>query len=187
LGVVNLGVFFGLSGITLWLPQITRAMGFSNLATSFLVALPFVAATFAMIFWGRTGMWRANRFSQVALPALVAALGFAGAALTGSDAASLLSLTLAVIGIYASLSPLINLPASFLGGAAAASGTALVYAIGGVGAFLGPAMIGVLKEETGTYTAAMAALSGALVAAALIVLVLGRMMARPAPRAARAS
>ena len=37
------------SGITLWLPLIVQGMGFSNLATSFIVALPFVGAMVAMI------------------------------------------------------------------------------------------------------------------------------------------
>jgi ACS family tartrate transporter-like MFS transporter len=90
---------------------------------------------------------------------------------------ALVGLTLAVIGIYPSLSPLIGLPTSFLGGAAGAGGTALVYAIGGLGAFLGPAIIGALRQETGDYAAAMAALAVALVLAALLVLGTGRAIA----------
>ncbi len=176
-GFVNLGVFFGLSGITLWLPLIVQAMGYSNLATSFIVALPFVAAIVAMVLWGRSSDRRGELIWHVALPLLVAALGFAGASLAASDMLALMALSLAVIGIYPSLSPLINLPSSFLGGAAAAGGTALVYAIGGLGAFLGPAVIGILREETGGYAAGMAALAIGLVLAALIVLATGRAMA----------
>jgi len=56
-----------------------------------------------------------------------------------------------------------------------------VYAIGGIGAFLGPAVVGALKEETGGYAAGMATLSVALVLAAALVLVVGRAMA---PRSA---
>jgi len=47
-GLVNFGILFGLYGLTLWLPQIVQAMGFSNLATSLIVALPFVASLPAM-------------------------------------------------------------------------------------------------------------------------------------------
>src|SRR6185436_12106224 len=99
------------------------------------------------------------------------------ASMAASDVLALAGLTLAVIGIYPALSPLIGLPTSFLGGAAGAGGTALVYAIGGLGAFLGPAIIGALKQETGDYAAAMATLAGALVLAALLVLGTGRAMA----------
>ena len=175
-GVVNLGVFFGLSGITLWLPLIVQGMGFSNLETSLIVAAPFAAAMAAMVIWGRSSDARRELIWHVALPLLVAAAGFAGASVASSDAVALVALSVAVVGIYPALSPLIGLPTSFLRGAAGAAGTALVYAIGGVGAFLGPAVIGVLKEETGDYAAGMAALSVALILAALLVLATGRAM-----------
>ena len=151
--MVNLGAFSGLSGITLWLPLIVQGMGFSNLATSFIVALPFVGAMVAMIAWGRSSDARGELIWHVALPLLVAALGFAGASMVTSNVLGLIALSVAVVGIYPALSPLINLPVSFLGGAAGAGGTAIVYAIGGIGAFLGPAVVGALKEQTGGYGA----------------------------------
>jgi len=153
-----------------------QAMGFSNLATSFIVAFPFVAAILAMILWGRSSDRHRELIWHTALPLLIAALGFAGASLGASDWLTLIALSVAVVGIYPALSPLITLPASFLGGAAAAAGTALIYAIGGLGAFLGPAIIGALKQATGGYAAGMAALAAALVLAAFLVLAAGRAM-----------
>jgi len=65
----------------------------------------------------------------------------------------------------------------FLGGAAAAAGIAFANAIDNVGAFLGPFIIGVLTQRTGTYAASMAVLALSLVvSAAIIVLVLRRAM-----------
>ena len=54
LGVVYLGYAISYYGVQLWLPQIVQAMGFSNLATGFLVALPFAATMIAMFLWGRS-------------------------------------------------------------------------------------------------------------------------------------
>jgi ACS family tartrate transporter-like MFS transporter len=176
LGFVNFGVFIGLSGITLWLPLIVQAMGYSNLATSFMVAVPFAAAIVAMILWGRSSDRRGELFWHVALPLFVTAAGFAMASFAASDWVALVGLSLAVTGIYPALSPLIGLPSSFLGGAAGAGGTALIYAVGGVGAFLGPAAIGYLKQATGTYSAAMGFCALAMVFAALLVLGVGRAM-----------
>ncbi len=176
LGAVNFGILFGLYGITLWLPQIVQAMGFSTLGTSFIVALPFIASVPAMIFWGRSSDRRAERIWHVALPLLLAAAGFLAASASSSNAVSLLALSVALIGMYPTLAPIINLPSSFLGGQASAAGTALCYAIGSLGAFFGPSMIGVLKELTGGYAVAMAALATALVIAAIIVLAVGRAM-----------
>ena len=70
----------------------------------------------------------------------------------------------------------LRLPSSFLGGTAAAGGIALINSIGILGGFLGPFLIGVLKEHTGGYTSAMAMLAGVLLIAALMVLALGRAM-----------
>jgi ACS family tartrate transporter-like MFS transporter len=177
IGLVNFGILFGLYGTTLWLPQIVQAMGFSTLATSFIVALPFIAAVPAMIAWGLSSDRRAERIWHVALPLLAAAAAFLVASASASETVSLIAISAAVIAIYPVLAPIINLPKSFLAGAAGAAGTALCYAIGSLGAFFGPSMIGILKEATGGYSAAMAALSAALVIAALITLGLGRALA----------
>jgi ACS family tartrate transporter-like MFS transporter len=56
--------------------------------------------------------------------------------------------------------------------------------IGQLGGFLGATLIGVLKEQTGDYAAAMAVIGLILVVAAAIILLLGRSMA---PRRAAAS
>ena len=81
------------------------------------------------------------------------------------------------MGLLAAFGPFFSLPSSFLGGTAAAGGIALVNAIGALGAFFGPVIIGVLKEQTGNYASAMAALALGLVLSAAIVLALGRAMA----------
>lgn len=175
-GIANAGVFFGLAGITLWLPLIVQSMGYSNLATSFVVAVPFAFAVAAMILWGRSSDRHGELIWHVALPLFAAAAGFAIASVSSWNSVILAGLCLAVVGIYPSLSPLIGLPSSFLSGAAGAAGTALVYAIGGLGAFLGPFVIGALRESTGGYASGMAMLAIALVLSALLVLVTGRAM-----------
>ena len=80
---------------------------------------------------------------------------------------------------------LIALPSSFLGGSAAAGGIALVVSIGQVGSFIGSTLIGVLRERTGDYGAAMAAIGIILALATLIALWLGRALSgrQQAPQA----
>ena len=184
LGLVNFGIQCGLYGTTLWLPQIVQAMGFSNLATGFVVALPYVAAMAAMILWGRSSDKRGERIWHVALPILLAAAGFAGASVAQTDPLVLVALTLSMVGIVSAYGPFWSLPSSFLGGSAAAGGIALINTIASLGGFVGPTIIGVLKEQTGSYASAMAMLAIVFVVAALIVLALGRAMA---PRKVRFS
>src|SRR5258708_4740499 len=97
-------------------------MGFSNLATGFVVALPFTASMVAMILWGRSSDLRGDRIWHVALPALFAATGFVGASLAQSNLLSLVALSVALVGLLAMQPPFFSLLSSFLGGTAAAGG-----------------------------------------------------------------
>ena len=177
LGLVNFGILSGLYGVQLWLPQIVQAMGFSNLESGFVVALPFIVGMAAMIVWGRLSDARVERIWHLALPKLLAASGFAVASLTQNHLLVLVALTLVLAGLLAALAPMYSLLSSFLSGTAAAGGIALVVAIGTLGGFAGPTIIGVLKQTSGGYAASMAVLSGLLVLTAAIVGALGRTIA----------
>jgi ACS family tartrate transporter-like MFS transporter len=178
LGFVNFGVLAGANGVSLWLPQIVQQMGFSNLATGFIVALPSLASTIVMILWGCLSDARRERVWHVAIPALVAASSFLVGSLTQIDLVILIALSVTQIMLWSAIAPLITMPSSFLGGSAAAGGIALVVSIGQMGGFLGSTMIGVLKERTGDYAASMTVIGLILMLSAATVLALGRAMAR---------
>ena len=184
LGLVLLGSQFGLYGVQLWMPQIVQGMGYSHLATGFIVALPFMAGMGAMIFWGRSSDIRGERFWHIALAALVAAFGFAVASLAQSDLLVLVGLALGLVGTLSIPGPLFSLPSSFLGGTAVAGAIALVNAMGSLGRFLGPTVVGAFKQGSETYASGMVALAIALAMSAAIALTLGRMMQRRMSRTA---
>lgn len=94
--------------------------------------------------------------------------------------AGLVALTLSAIGIFSTLPVFWTFPAAMLTGTAAAGGIALVNAIGNVGGFLGPSMIGALKESTGGYGLSLWALGAALAFSGLIVLAIGTSPTRSA-------
>jgi MFS transporter, ACS family, tartrate transporter len=85
-------------------------------------------------------------------------------------------LALAAAGIYAALAPLWATPSLFLRGSAAAGGIALINAVGNIGGFLGPYLVGWLKDATQSYALAMALLGVSLAVAALIMTVVGRVL-----------
>ncbi len=170
------GIVLSLYGINLWLPQIVKAMGWSNLETGFLVAIPYIASIVAMLLWSASSDRRGERTIHIAAAALTGAAGLLIAAYLGASLASVAALTLATAGTYAALGLFWNLPTTILGGTAAAGGIALINAIGNLGGFFGPSLIGYLKQHAGTYAAGMVALAAVLVATAGIVLVLGRVL-----------
>jgi ACS family tartrate transporter-like MFS transporter len=174
LGLSGLGSACALYGITLWLPQIIQAMGFSNRATGFVAALPYAVSMAAMILWARWSDTRGERVWATALTMLLAAVALGVASLTTNHLLVLVALTLAMAGGLSGIGPFQSLLSTFSRGAAAASGLALVNTIGTLGGFLGPVIVGTLKTRTGDYGAAMAALGAAQLLAALIVLAAGR-------------
>jgi ACS family tartrate transporter-like MFS transporter len=176
LGLVGFSNGAALYGTQLWLPQMIKAMGYSNLAVGFVVALPYLAAMAAMIVWGRSSDRRGERIWHIAIPCLVAVTGFLGASVAHSNLLMLVSLTIAIVGVLAYFGPFFSLPSSFLSGPAAAGGIALINSFANFGGFLGPTVIGVIKEQTGSYAVAMVALGAGLTASAVIVLMLGRAM-----------
>src|SRR6185369_14624625 len=100
------------------------------------------------------------------------------------NAVMLLGVTFAVAGTLSAISPFFMILPTFLRGPAAAGAMALVNTGVSLGGFAGPAVIGVLKQQSGGYESSMAMLAGLLLASALILLALGRAMA---PRAAMAA
>jgi MFS transporter, ACS family, tartrate transporter len=175
LGIVYLGYATAYYGVQLWLPQIVQAMGFSNLATGFMVALPFVAAMVTMILWGQSSDRTGERIWHVAIPLLASMAGLLIASATPSNLVVFLSLTVVLMGVMSFQGPFWTLPPAFLGGSAAAGGIAFINTIGtGGGGFLGPYVTGIFREATGDYSAGMLALAVAPAIGAAIVLALKR-------------
>lgn len=117
--VLALGIaYFAFSasayGLYLWLPQIVQAIGFSNRATGFIVALCFVASIPAMVLGGRSSSTRGERVWHVTLPWVLAAAGVATASVMQSNAVMIAALAIGVIGIFTGFGPFFSLPSSFL-------------------------------------------------------------------------
>ena len=176
----GLGRGAALYGATFWLPQIVQAMGYSNLMVGFVVTIPYLASVVALVLWGYSSDRSGDRIWHVALPTLLAAAGFAGASVLDRDMAVLACLTLAMMGLLAAASPHFVLASSFLRGPAAAGSIALLNSGTSLGGFAGPYLVGVLKQQSGGYTSAMAVLALGLLISALVVIALGRIAGRAA-------
>ena len=174
IGLVMFGFQLGNQVSLLWLPQIVQSMGFSTLANGFLISGIYLFGATALVTWAQSSDRKRERIWHAALPLLVGATGFVGASATEVNLVALLALTLIVIGINATFAPLFSLPSMFLSGAAAASGIALANMIGNLGGFLGPYLVGVLRDQTNDYAIGMRVVGFALIVAAVTVLAAGR-------------
>jgi ACS family tartrate transporter-like MFS transporter len=171
---VYFAIVVGLYGITYWLPQMVHTMGFSNAQTGYIIVLPYALASVAMVLWGRHSDVSQERIWHVALAALISAVAFALSAISQSPLVIFLALSVAAIGICATLAPFWAMPPLFLTGTGAAAGIALINAVGNLGGSLGPYLVGWALQETGSYAGGMAMLSFSMVAGSGLVLAMGR-------------
>jgi ACS family tartrate transporter-like MFS transporter len=168
-------------GLFLWLPKIlTDASGTSGFAISAMTALPFAIALVAMVLIGRHSDRTGERRWHVAGCAAMGAAGLMLAAAFQDDLLLLvLSFTLSQSGQRSVMSVFWAIPQRLLGGTAAAAGIAVINAVGNLGGWVGPSIMGWLRQSTGTYTPGLLVLSCALIAEGLLALTL-RLPALPA-------
>jgi MFS transporter, ACS family, tartrate transporter len=158
-------------GFEMWLPQILK--GFSDLSTvqiGFFNAIPYLAATFAMVLAGRHSDKTGERRWHVAAGAFAAAVGFSLSAVAGNLLVALAALVLAFSGLKAMMGPFWAFSTAALSGTATAGGIAWINSVGNLGGFLGPAIVGKVRTATGSYSGALFTLSGALVLLGLLAL-----------------
>jgi len=172
--IPDFSIVIALYGLNLWQPQMVKAMGYSNLETGFIVALPYLLAMGAMVALGWSSDRRGERPGHIAFGALMGAAGLLGAVWFDHHALVIASLCLACSGIYAALAVFWTLPALLLRGTAAAAGLALINSFANLGGFFGPYVMGWARQSTGDFVFGMTLLAGMLVLAAASVLLIGR-------------
>lgn len=169
---IYLGFSIGSYGVQVWLPQIIKQENFSNVAVGFLTAIPYLCAVVVMIAWAAYVDKNGRRIKNVMLTCVIAGLGFFVSFLTQSLVFSFVGLTIALVGVNAARAVFWAIPSRYLVGVAAAGGLALINSIGTLGGFLGPWIMGWLKEETGNFTAGLAVMAGCLFIAGLLAIIL---------------
>lgn len=174
LSLIYFGTSAGLYTLGIWAPQIIKQLGVSSMTVGYLNAIPPVISVVAMVLWSRHSDRTGERTWHVILACLAAAIGLAIAATSSSIVGLIAALTLVNIGISCAKPPMWSMPTAFLSGAAAATGIATINSIGNLGGFAGPAMIGWIKDQTGSYAGGLYFVAGLLVVSAVTTLLLSR-------------
>jgi ACS family tartrate transporter-like MFS transporter len=175
LGLTYFLLVVALYGFALWLPQLIKASGtFTNFQVGVITAIPYAIAAVGMVMVGRRSDRTGERYFHLALPALAGAVGFVAVTRMGSTGPLVAALSLTAFGVLAWLGPFWSMPTAFLKEQAAAGGIALVNSMGAVGGFVGPYVLGQVKQRTGSFTGGLLILGACLVAAVVIVMGLRR-------------
>jgi D-galactonate transporter len=171
-------------GLGLWLPSVIKdCVPMSVMTASLIAAIPWVFTGIVMMTNGWHSDLKMERRWHIALPHLIAAMGILCAGLSlHSPVLLIIFLSITLAGVNSALGPFWALPASFLTGAAAAGGIAVINSIGNLGGFLGPSTIGGLKETYG-YNGGFLAIAFSLTVGAVLVLTFKPKKEAPKPSA----
>ena len=187
LSLIYFLIVIGAYGFDFFMPKILRKAFVSASLTELglLSAIPSLFTVFVMVLWGRRSDRLDERRWHVVWPAVWAAVGLTIASFEDvvHPVVALAAVAIAVSGRWSCIPPFWSLPTAFLSGTAAAGGIALINAIGNLGGYVGPKLMGFMKTATGSYAVGLRVLAAAYIAGAVLVLSLRlrRRAAEPAP------
>ncbi|HEY0908909.1 MAG TPA: MFS transporter [Bradyrhizobium sp.] len=173
LSLVYFGFVAALYGMQFWLPTIVKAFGFSNAQTGFVIAVPYLFGTIAMILWARHSDASRERVFHVGAPLLLTALALGICGYVTDPMTTMVVLTVAAIGVFCTFGVFWTLPTAWLSGTAAAGAIALINSIGNLAGFAGPYLIGWVKESTGNTSTGLLVLAVLPLIGGLLVFVGG--------------
>jgi len=184
LSVVYFTGVVGFYAVSFWMPTIVQELGIDKkelFKVGLISMIPWGIAAVAMVVVGghsdRTGERRWHSAGSL----LVAMVGLLALAMIGHAAvASIIALTLVTSGILCWVATFWSLPTAFLTGTAAAAGIAWINSVGNLGGYVGPILIGQLRDATHSTEAAFYALAGIALIGALIIILLPRTQVRAA-------
>jgi len=172
LSLVYFGAVANNYGLSFFLPQIVKAFGGSNAQAGLVTAIPYVAGAIGAVWWGRHSDAKMERRFHLAGALMLGSVGIALSTAIDNPVLKIAVLCAAGFGIFGSLPVFWTLPTSFLGGAAAAGGIALINSIGNLSGFVAPYAVGRIKDATGGYTGGLLCVAGASLVATVITLML---------------
>jgi MFS transporter, ACS family, tartrate transporter len=135
-----------------------------------LYAIPSLAAAIGMLLFSRHSDRSGERRWHLATAAFLAAFGWTLSASLQSPWLVLLALAMAFVGMMCMMGPYWSLATSFLSGAGAAGGIALINTIANTGGVLSPYLMGWLKKVTGQFTAGEAMLALTMLIGSVVAL-----------------
>ncbi|HEV3500988.1 MAG TPA: MFS transporter [Bradyrhizobium sp.] len=166
LAAIQFGFTLASYGIGIFLPLILKEYHLSNWAIGWSSAIPYLFASAGMILWARYVDRRGRRVVNLAVACLLGGAGLVAPIVSGSLSLALIGFSVALVGVTAARAIFWTIPTRFLTGVAAAGGLAFINSIGTVGGFVGPFMMGWLREFSGSYVVGLTAVAVIMIAAA---------------------
>jgi MFS family permease len=160
------------SALTFFGPSVVLDAGFTDpLTVGWIMSAAYLCGGAGMILNGRHSDRTGEARLHCGVPAFVGALAIAltGVFLTGAPILALIMLGLAIVGTMSAIPVFWQIPGRFLAGSAAAAGIALINSVANLAGFGAPALMGYLREHSGSVATGLW-LVAAVEAAALVLI-----------------
>jgi MFS family permease len=163
----------GFYGYTLWLPTVVKSLsGGNNLMVGILSSLPWIAALFGLVINSRHSDKTNERKGHVAVAVIGGGIFLLISALTGkaSPVISILALILCMGFLFSYAGVFWAIPPNFLAGDVMGAAMGLINAIGNLGGFFGPFIVGYLITTTHSVMFGMIFLVASLILSGILVM-----------------
>jgi ACS family tartrate transporter-like MFS transporter len=109
-----------------------------------------------------------ERRCHVAISATIAAVGFILTSLITNPWLALVTLSITAFGIWGTVGPFWSLGTSLLPAAIKAPGIGFINSTGNLGGFVGPNVVGIVKEASGNFHAGLYTMAASMLLAACL-------------------
>src|SRR4051794_30618300 len=158
-------------GLSFWVGEIVDQIeGVGDVAKGFITAIPYVVAIVGMVVIPRYSDRTGERKPIVSVSLALAAVAFVISTVVGPVAA-IPALAVGLFFLLGVHGVFWTMPTAMLSGAAAAAGIAAINSIGNIGGFVGPYLVGLVKDATGSTDGGLIALAVLLVIGSVVALV----------------
>ena len=178
LALFYLPVTLSIYGLGLWLPTLIKQFGGSDLTTGFVSAVPYVFGIVGLLIVPRSSDHFNDRYGHLAVLYVLGAAGLFGAAWFAAPMLQLAALCLVAFALFSCTAVFWTLPGRFFAGASAAAGIALINSVGNLGGYLGPFVVGALKEATGQLSSGLYFLTGVMLFGLVLTFIVYRVLER---------
>jgi MFS family permease len=162
----------GLYGTGFWIPQLIKNTGVTDpLYVGLLTSIPYSFGAVAMVVLGRSSDRSGERRLHFAVASFLGAIGIVISNLFRQNTLiAMVGLTIATLGILATLPLFWPMPTAMLAGSSAAAGLAWINSLGNLAGFFGPSIVGWFADLTKRSDYGLYVVAAALVLGSILVL-----------------
>jgi ACS family tartrate transporter-like MFS transporter len=155
-------------GLSFWVGEIVdNISGLGDVGKGFVTAIPYTVAIVGLVLVSRRSDRTGERKGHVGACLAVAAVAFVVSTVV-SPVAAIAALAVGLFFLLGAHPVFWTMPAALLSGTAAAAGIALINSIGNLGGFVGPYLVGLLEDATGSTDGGLIVLAVILLGGAVL-------------------